>query len=63
MITAHFTVTDKPRGAQDNSLSPRLARDFETIDELQHFLAYNRAHIVNLEFSGSFDFATDLEEN
>ncbi len=28
--------------------------EFETINELEDFIAYNRAYFVNLKFSGSF---------
>lgn len=63
MITAHYTLTEKPRGAGDNTVSPKLAQDFETIGELEHFLAYNRAYIVELNFTGSLNFNQDLEEN
>ena len=63
MITAKFTLTEKPRGAGDNKVSPKLAQDFETIGELEHFLAYNRAYIVKISFTGSLDFNQDLEEN
>jgi hypothetical protein len=63
MITAHYTLTEKPRGAGDNTLTPPLAQDFETIGELEHFLAYNRAYIVKLSFVGSLDFNQDLEAN
>jgi hypothetical protein len=63
MITAHFTLTEKPRGAGDNQVSPKLAQDFETIGQLEDFLAYNRAYIVELKFSGSLNFNQDLEAN
>lgn len=61
MVTAHYTLTEKPRGAGDNSVSPKLAQDFETIDELENFLAYNRAYIVELNFTGSFNLNSYLE--
>lgn len=60
MITANFTLTEKPRGSGDNKVSPKLAQDFETIDELEHFLAYNRAYIVELSFKGSLNFESYL---
>ena len=63
MITAHFTLTEKPRGSGDNQVSPKLAQDFETIGELEHFLAYNRAYIVKINFTGSLNFNQDLEGN
>lgn len=61
MITANYTLTEKPRGAGDNQASPPRAQDFENIGELEHFLAYNRAYIVELNFSGSLNFNQDLE--
>jgi hypothetical protein len=61
MITAHFTLTENPRGAGDNKVSPPLAQDFENIGDLEHFLAYNRAYIVKIKFTGSFNFNKDLE--
>ena len=54
MITGYFTLTEKPRGAGDNQLSPPLMQDFNTVDELEKFLAYNRAYIVSLSFTGKF---------
>jgi hypothetical protein len=61
MITANYTLTEKPRGAGDNKVSPPLAQDFENIGELEHFLAYNRAYIVKINFTGSLNFNQDLE--
>ena len=63
MITANFTLTEKPRGAGDNQVSPPLAQDFDTIGQLEDFLAYNRAYIVKISFTGSLDFNKDLEAN
>lgn len=63
MLTAHFTHMEKPRGASDNQVSPPLAQDFNTIAELEKFLARNRAYIVKLSFIGSLDFNQDLEVN
>ena len=54
MLTGYFTLTEKPRGAGDNQLSPPLMQDFNTVDELEKFLAYNRAYIVSLSFTGEF---------
>ena len=62
MITAHYTLTEKPRGAGDNQITPPLAQDFETIGDLEHFLAYNRAYIVEINFTGSLNFNQDLED-
>jgi hypothetical protein len=63
MITANFTLTEKPRGSGDNQVSPPLSQDFDTIGELEFFLAYNRAYIVELNFTGSLNFNQDLEVN
>jgi hypothetical protein len=63
MLTAHFKLTEKPRGAGDNRLTPPLAQDFNTIGELEQFLAYNRAYIVELNFTGSVSFDYELGAN
>jgi hypothetical protein len=51
MITAKYTLADTPGGTK---IKVKNEQVFETINELEHFIAYNRAYFVSLKFSGSF---------
>jgi len=51
MLKGKFTIVDqwdRTRIMKDEKM------DFETIGELEHFLAYNRAYILKLSFTGEF---------
>lgn len=63
MITGHFTLSEKPRGSDSNQLSPLLMQEFYTVSDLEKFLSYNHAYIVELNFTGSLNFNQDLEVN
>jgi len=62
MITAHYTIGRNVRGNSDNEYITR-EEDFATIDELENFLAYNRAYITELTFTGSINFLNEEDEN
>ena len=63
MITAHYTIGDKPRGTGGVSLTTK-SQEFLTIDALEDFLSYNRAYIKELRFSGILTFSSlEDEEN
>lgn len=52
MLKAKFTIIDQ----WDNSrILKNEIMEFETISELEHFLAYNRAYILKLSFTGEFN--------
>jgi hypothetical protein len=48
MLRAFLQMSDQPNGEQG---FPGFI-DFETISELEGFLAYNRAHILTINFTG-----------
>lgn len=49
MINAIYTIEDQwNRGVFFDH-----EQEFETIGELEHFLAYNRSYIIKLSFEGS----------
>ena len=51
MLKAKFNIKDQ----WDNSrISKNEIMEFETISEVEHFLAYNRAYILKLSFTGQF---------
>jgi len=51
MITAKYTLSTTP--ARDE-IKGQYEQEFDTISELEDFIAYNRAYFVKLQFSGSF---------
>ena len=61
MITAQYVIGDKPRGSSGIEYRKR-EEEFTTIDDLENFLAYNRAYIVELSFSGSIKYEVPEEE-
>jgi len=58
MITAHYTIGRNVRGNSNNEYITR-EEDFATIDELENFLAYNRAYITELTFTGSIKYESE----
>jgi hypothetical protein len=48
MLTATGTIRNQWKRDEVGEIS----QDFETIGELEHFLAYNRAYIITLSFTG-----------
>jgi len=51
MLKAEYTLSELPHG---EAIKGQYEEEFETIGELEHFLAYNRAYITRLQFWGSF---------
>ena len=52
MLKAKFTIIDQ----WDNSrILKNEIMEFDTLSELEHFLAYNRAYILKLSFTGEFN--------
>lgn len=52
MLKAKFTIVDQ---WDKNRILKNEVMEFETISELEHFLAYNRAYILKLSFTGQFN--------
>ena len=48
MLTATGTIRNQWKREEVGEFS----QDFENIGELEHFLAYNRAYIITLSFTG-----------
>ena len=52
MLKAKFTIIDQ----WDNSrILKNEIMEFDTLSELEHFFAYNRAYILKLSFTGEFN--------
>ena len=51
MLKAEYTLSEKPHGEE---IKGRYEEEFESIGQLEDFLACNRAYIVKLQFWGSF---------
>ncbi len=50
MLEARYTIINQWKTDEVSDLS----MEFETISELEDFLAYNRAYITKLSFTGKF---------
>jgi hypothetical protein len=61
MLTAEYTIGNKPRGSED-IIYRNTAQEFATIDGLEDFLAYNRAYITKIKFHGKLDYTME-EDN
>ena len=60
MLTAHYTIGDKPRGNGDINYR-ESQQDFDTINGLEDFLSYNRAYITKIRFTGNIDYTYEEE--
>ena len=52
MLKAAYTLSTSPSG---DEIKGRYEQEFETISELEDFIAYNRAYFLKLQFWGSFN--------
>ena len=55
MITAKYTI----KSVFEEGKVYKSEREFETIDEMEQFLAYNRAYIQKIQFVGSIKVEKD----
>jgi len=55
MLTARYTIINQWNKEEIYSHE----QDFESISDLENFLAYNRAYITKLSFTGSFEKEQD----
>lgn len=55
MLTAKYTIENQWEKGEIFSKE----QDFQTIDDLENFLAYNRAYIRELSFSGKVEAKND----
>jgi hypothetical protein len=55
MLTAHYKIINQWNKEEVSEHEQNFAR----IDALEDFLAYNRAYIVELSFTGSFEKEQD----
>ncbi len=51
MLKAEYTLSTTPFG---DEIKGQYEQEFETISDLEDFIAYNRAYFVRLQFWGSF---------
>ena len=51
MLKAEYTLSTTPAG---DEIKGEYEQEFDTISELEDFIAYNRAYFVRLQFWGSF---------
>ena len=51
MLKAEYTLSTTPAGGE---IKGTYEREFETISELEDYIAYNRAYFVKLQFWGSY---------
>lgn len=51
MLKAEYILSTTPAG---DEVKGRYEEEFQTISELEHFIAYNRAYFLKLQFWGSF---------
>jgi hypothetical protein len=51
MLKAEYTLSTTPAG---DKIKGQYEQEFDTISELEDFIAYNRAYFVKLQFWGSF---------
>ena len=51
MLKAKYTLTTSPSGDEVKGI---YEQEFEKISELEDFIAYNRAYILKLSFTGQF---------
>jgi hypothetical protein len=51
VLKAKYTLSTTPAG---DEIKVRAEREFETISDLEDFIAYNRAYFMKLQFQGSF---------
>jgi len=51
MLKAKYTLSTSPGS---DEVKGQGEQEFETISELEHFIAYNRAYFLKLQFTGSF---------
>lgn len=52
MLKAEYTLSTTPAGDEIRGI---YRREFDTISELENFIAYNRAYFVKLQFWGSYN--------
>jgi hypothetical protein len=56
MITAIVKKVSERRGPNDPyGVIEKYEMDFETIGEIEHYLAYNRAYIKSIQFKGKIE--------
>jgi len=55
MLTAHYRIINEWN--REEVIEDE--QTFGRIDALEHFLAYNRAYIISLSFTGSFEKEQD----
>jgi len=55
MLTAHYRIINQWNREEVSEQE----QDFARIDALEDFLAYNRAYIIALSFTGSFEKEQD----
>ena len=51
MLNAKYTLSTSPG---NDEVAGQYEQEFETISELEHFIAYNRAYFLKLSFTGQF---------
>ena len=51
MLKAEYTLSTTPAG---DEIKGQYEQEFDTISELEDFIAYNRAYFVRLQFWGVF---------
>jgi hypothetical protein len=51
MLKVKYTLSTSPSG---NEVKGQGEQEFESISELEHFIAYNRAYFLKLSFTGQF---------
>jgi hypothetical protein len=61
MLIAHYRIIDQWSPINNRKITDE-EREFETIGELEDFIAYNRAYIVELSFTGKLSTGKGEEE-
>lgn len=57
MLKAEYTLSTTPSGDEVKGI---YEQEFETISELEDFIAYNRAYFLKLQFWGSFKRSEEI---